>query len=182
MIETILEILKYTVPALIVLIATSLIVKRFLLTDIKKKQLLLQKDSQEITIRLRLQACERLVLFVERINPRQLVPRIYQSGMNVSDLQGALVFNIKAEFEHNLPQQIYVSKRTWDTVKGVKEQMIHMIGHLAQTLNPEAPAKELHVKMIDFLLSTDGQLPADMAIDIINDEARELLSFGGNQS
>lgn len=181
MLQTILEILKYTLPALIVLIATFLIVKRFLNTEVKKKQLMLLKDNQEITVRMRLQAYERLVLFIERIHFRQLVPRIYQSGMTVADLQQALVFHIKAEFEHNLSQQIYVTKGVWDMVRTVKEQSIHTVGTIAQQLPADAPAKELHVRIIDFILTTDGSMPSDMALNMINDEAKRVLSYGAQE-
>lgn len=181
MLQTVLEILKYTLPALIVLIATFLIVKRFLNTEVKKKQLMLLKDNQEITVRMRLQAYERLVLFIERTHPRQLVPRIYQSGMAVSDLQQALVFNIKAEFEHNLSQQIYVTKGVWDMVRTVKEQSIHMIGTIAQQLPADAPAKELHVRIIDFILTTEGNMAQDIALNMINDEAKRVLSYGAQE-
>lgn len=179
--QTILEILKYTIPAIIVLIATSLIVKRFLNTELKVKQLKMLTDNQEVTVRLRLQACERLVMFVERINPRQLVPRVYHPGMTVADLQAAIIYTVKAEFEHNLSQQIYVSKPVWDMVTGVKEQLIHMTGHIARQMEADAPGKELHNKMIEFLLSADGQLPMDIAANLINEEAKNVLTYGASQ-
>ena len=175
---TLLEILKYTIPALIVLISSYLIVQKFLVSQIKRKQLALLQDNQQITVRLRLQAYERLVLFIERINPRQLVPRIYMSGMSVADLQQALVFNIKAEFEHNLSQQIYVSSNVWNTVRGVMEQEINMIGTLAHQLKPDAPAKDLHMRIIDAILSEPGVMPTDVALQIINEEAKMVLSYG----
>jgi hypothetical protein len=175
---TALEILKYTIPALIVLISSYLIVKRFLVSEITRKQLTLFQDGQETTMRLRLQAYERLVLFIERIHPRQIIPRVYQSGMTVSDLQQTLVFNIKTEFEHNLSQQIYVSKQVWDTVKSVKEQEINMVNQIAKQLQPDAPAKELHQRIVDFVVTTET-LPTEMALEVINEEAKRMLSYNG---
>jgi hypothetical protein len=172
------EILKYIIPAIIVLICSYLIISKFLVTDLKQKQLKMLQSNQEVTVRLRLQALERLVLFIERIHPRQIVPRIYQSGMTVTDLQQALVFNIRAEFEHNLSQQIYVSKQVWDTVRGVKEQEINMISQIAQQLSPEAPAKELHMRIVDYLLTTEEAVPVEIALQMINDEAKRLLTYG----
>ena len=61
--------LKYTLPAIIVLIASYMIVNKFLVTQMQKKQLALIHDTQDVTIRLRLQAYERMVLFIERITP-----------------------------------------------------------------------------------------------------------------
>jgi hypothetical protein len=175
--NTLLEILKYTIPALIVLISSYLIVQKFLVSEIKRKQLSLFNETQEVTARLRLQAYERLIMFVERIHPRNIVPRTYQSGMTVADLQAALIFNIKTEFEHNMSQQIYVSKQVWDTVRGVKEQEMGMINQIASQLPADANAKELHMRIIDFMVTAEGSVPSEVAAQIINDEAKKLLSF-----
>jgi len=178
MIITLLEILKYTIPAVIVLITSYLIVQKFLVSELKRKQIALLQDSQDITIRLRLQAYERLAIFSERIHPRNLIPRVYQSGMTVADLQHVLLFNIRTEFEHNLSQQIYVSKQVWDTVRNVKEQEMNMVNQIAKQLDPEASAKELHSRIVDYVMSVPGDLPGDIALNIINEEARRLLSYG----
>src|ERR1019366_157382 len=115
-----------------------LIVKKFLVSQMQRKQVALFKDTQDITLRLRLQAYERLVMFVERISPRQLVTRVYDPSMTVRDLQIAMTMTIRTEFEHNLSQQIYVSHNVWETVKGVKEQEINMANQLSRALNPDA--------------------------------------------
>lgn len=173
-----LDIIKYTIPALIVLAASYMIVQKFLVAEMQRKQLAVFKDSQDITLRLRLQAYERLVLFLERIGPGQLIPRIYVPSMTVRDLQQAMIFNIRAEFEHNLAQQIYVSHNAWETVKNVKEQEINMVIQVAQTLNPEAPGKELHTRILDILLKTDQALPVNVALQIINEEVKIVMSHG----
>lgn len=174
----ILEILKYTIPAIIVLIASYLIVQKFLVSELKRKQLALLHESQDISTRLRLQAYERLVLYIERIHPRQLVPRVYEPSMNVAVLQQMLIMTIKSEFEHNLSQQIYVSKQVWDTVKGVMEQEMNMVNQIAAQLSPEAPAKELHVRIIDFVLTSQIAMPTEVALEIINNEAKHMLFYG----
>lgn len=173
-----LDILKYTIPAFIVLISTSLIVNKFLVSQTQRKQLSLFQDAQNITIGLRLQAYERLVLFIERISPRQLLPRIYDSSMTVMELRTAITFSILAEYEHNLSQQIYVSKEVWETVKNVKEQEISMANQVAGRLDPNAPAKELHKMIMDYVLQGDSQLPTDVALTIINDEVKKVMAYG----
>ena len=176
---TLLELLKYTVPAVVVLIACYIIVNKFLVSQMQRKQIALFKDTQEITLRLRLQAYERLVLFIERITPRQIIPRVYHPEMTVTDLQQAMVATINAEFEHNLAQQIYVSQNVWQTVKGVKEQELTMVNQLARTLPPDAPARELHARILDVLQKAEANdLPTDIALKIINDEATKVLSLG----
>jgi len=178
LIQTALEIVRYTIPALVVLASSYLIVRKFLVAQMQRKQLALFKDTQDITLRLRLHAYERLVLFIERISPRQLVARVYNPSMTVLDLQIAITMTIKTEFEHNLSQQIYVSKNVWDTVKNVKEQEINMANQLSKRLNPEAHAKELYARITELMLTTEEELPTDVALQIINEEVRRVLSFG----
>lgn len=178
MIETILEILKYTLPALIVLAASYLIVQKFLVSELRRKQIALLHETQNITIRMRLQAFERLTLLMERVHPRQMMPKVYNSAMTVSVLQQVLVSTIRTEYEHNLSQQVYVSREVWESVKTAIEQEIGMVHQIAQRLSPEAPAKELNHYISDYLVSLDDQVPSEIALRIIHDEARRVLSYG----
>lgn len=176
--QSLLEILKYTLPAVVVLLACSIIVRRFLLTELKLKQVEMLRANQDETVRLRLQAYQRLVMYVERVHPRQLVPRVYVQGMTVADLHAVLAFTIKSEFEHNLSQQIYVSRQVWDAVKNVKEQELNMINSINQQLDPNESGKELHKRVVDYVLSIEGELPIDIALQTINEEAKNVLSYG----
>ena len=181
-VATLLEILKYTLPAAVMLGITYLIVQKFLVTELQRKQIALLHESQNITIPLRLQAYERLALFAERIQTRQIMPRAYETGMTVGDLRQSLVLTINAEWEHNLTQQIYVSRQIWETVKHMKEQELALIHGLAQQLDASAPAKELQVRLADYLSDQEGDSPGAIALAIISEEAKRVLSFGASQS
>ena len=176
--EMTLDILKYTLPAIVVLIACTIIVRRFALSEVQRKQLELMRDTQDTTLRLRLQAYERMALFVERLDPRQLLTRVYQPGLSAMEFQQLLLITIRTEFEHNLAQQIYVSKDVWNSVRGIKEQQMNMIINMAQQMPPEAEAKDLHKKIVDYLLTVEGELPTEMALRVINEEAKVVLSYG----
>lgn len=178
MTETIFEILKYTVPAIIVLISSYLIVQKFLVSELRRKQIALLHETQNITIRMRLQAFERLTLLMERIHPRQMMPKVYNSAMTVSILQQALVTSIRTEYEHNLSQQVYVSREVWESVRVAIEQEIGMIHQIAQRLKPDAPAKELNHHISNYLVDLHDELPSDIALKIIHEEARRVLSYG----
>ena len=177
-VATLLEVLKYTLPALIVLIASYLIVKKFLVTELQRKQIALLRESQDVTQRMRLQAYERLILFTERIHPRNLPGRIYEKSMSAAEFAGAMQFTIRSEWEHNVSQQLYVSRQVWETLRGVKEQEIHMINQLASQLPEGASAADLHRRMVDAVLSESGELPAEVAQQIIHEEARKILTLG----
>lgn len=178
-VQTILEILKYTIPAIVVLIACALIVNKFLVNETQRKRLSIFKENMDTTLRLRLQAYERMALYMERIHPRILIPRLYETGMTVRELQAAIIVTVNTEFEHNLSQQIYVSPQVWKTVQGVKEQELAMVNQIAGQLNPEASAKELHQRMIDFILSNENNIPVEVALEVINNEAKLVLMQQG---
>ncbi len=175
---TLLEILKYTLPAIIVLVATTTIVNRFIIAENRRKQMAIFEGAQDVTLRLRLQAYERMAMFTERISARQLIPRIYDPSMTVRDLHLAMTLTIRNEFEHNLSQQIYVSKNVWETVKGVKEQELNMVNRISQSLDPEAHARELHARILDVVSKAEGELPTDVALQIINAEVKTVMQYG----
>ncbi len=63
----------------------------------------LEKDKK--LLGLRLQAYERAALFLERINPVNIIPRIIQPGQTVNMLETLLVNSIREKYEHNMTQQ-----------------------------------------------------------------------------
>ncbi len=176
--ETLLEIFKYTLPAAIVLGGTYMIIQKFLMAENQRKQMAIFQNAQDTTLRLRLQAYERMALFIERISPRQMIPRVYDPEMTVRDLQMAITLTIRTEFEHNLSQQIYVSTNVWETVKNVKEQELSMVNQVAQGLSADAPARELHMKILDIISKADDELPTAVALHVINAEVKSVMQYG----
>ena len=85
----------------------------------KKTNIMINEYS---TIQLRLQAYERLTLFVDRIALPNLISRVNEPGASVREMQVLLTQNTKQEFEHNITQQIYVSADAWTAVKNLKDQ------------------------------------------------------------
>lgn len=177
--DTFLEILKYTIPAIVILISNAIIVNKFLISTIKKKQIALFQQGMETTLPLKMQAYERLTVFLERIHPREIIPRVYYKGMTVKEMQIALVTSIKAEYEHNLSLQVYVSPEVWRTVQTVKEQELVMINSIAEQMNPDASANELHKRILEYLVSgtNDESTPREIALELINNEAKMVLSM-----
>ncbi len=123
---------------------------------------------------LQLQAYERLVLLIERINPQSLISRTYQPEFSVVDMQISMVQTIKAEFDHNISQQIYVSPTAWETVKTLKEQTITLINQIASQLPQDAPAKELNKQILEVYLQ-NAESPSEVAAQILNAEAKKIM-------
>ena len=76
---------------------------------------------------LKIQACERFLLFLERSQLPVLVKRIYALGMAKDVFHISLLQSIEEEFEHNLAQQLYVSNDAWTAVKNAKEELVNQI-------------------------------------------------------
>ncbi|MEJ6981939.1 hypothetical protein WG906_15835 [Pedobacter sp. P351] len=103
----------------------------------------LKKASLETTLPLRLQAYERLALFIERINPSNMLVRVHVAGTTVREIQQFLIAEIRTEHQHNITQQLYVSSQAWSVVNRIKEDTISLINNTAAGLSPEASSLEL---------------------------------------
>jgi len=143
----ILEILKYTLPSVIVFLTAYFILKQQIQKELLKEERDEAKARREKTnetlLPIKMQAYERLTLFMERIHPHQLILRNSKNGLNTIQFQSLLIKSIRDEFEHNLSQQLYVSEKAWLQVQNAKEQCIKQINFASSKLNSEASATEL---------------------------------------
>jgi hypothetical protein len=171
--NSILEILKYILPSIVVFLTAYYFLKQFLENEHKKRMLELkmksQSNNQGFITPIRLQAYERIVLFMERISPGSLILRVSEPNMNAIQMQTALIKDIRDEYEHNLSQQIYISQRSWELVKNAKDEMIQLISNAAVKVDKNANCTEL-AKEIFGLISNVEKLPVDFAIDYVKTE------------
>jgi hypothetical protein len=172
---TLLEILKYTIPAIVVLIAAYLIVNKFLTNDYQRKQLAIFQDNVKLTTPMRMQAYERLILFVERMNLQSLTTRFYVANASATELQIAMTDSIRTEWEYNLSQQLYVSNEVWQTINTAKEQEIGMINKIASALPSGALAKDLVQALTEYHIEETDETPLQIALMAINGEAKKVL-------
>jgi len=94
-----------------------------------------QKDNQQL-IALKMQAYERIILYIERIELEGLVMRAFLSEMTVQQLQAALLRTIREEYEHNTTQQLYVTEQTWECIKAARALVLAIIAHACKDLAP----------------------------------------------
>lgn len=169
-----LEILKYTLPAIIVSLCAVWLFKSYLKMELDKSQLEAKSKVSAKTIQVRLQAYERIVLFLERISPQHLVLRIDITGLDVARYQRMLLQTIREEFEHNLAQQIYISPKAWELVKSAKESVVKLINQSASDLPEDATALNLASKIVE-LNMLEGSNQLDDAIGFVKKEVREMF-------
>jgi len=147
--EPIWDLIKITIPAGIVLYAMFLTVKTMLQKQNEAKIIEIKAKNKEIVLPIRLQAYERMSLFLERISPDQIIKRVQKSDMNVAELQYLVLNEIREEFNHNLSQQVYMSDEAWKIIKNAKEELIMVVNQSAKDLDPEAKSIELVKKIYE---------------------------------
>lgn len=172
--ETFLELIKILIPAAAVFAATYFIVKTFLANDQKRRDYELRKSQMNITTPIRLQAYERIILFLERIEPNNLVLRINKAGMTVPMLHAELIKTVKTEYEHNISQQIYVSVNAWHLVKTSKEETIKLINISVTKVPENAKGQELS-QVILHIASSVEKTPTQIANEYIKNEVAKYF-------
>ncbi|HEY5371782.1 MAG TPA: hypothetical protein VIJ75_22595 [Hanamia sp.] len=140
-----------------------------------KKELEERKSNEPETLKLRLQAYERITLLTERISLQNLLSRINNSGLSCRQMQISLIDSIKQEYEYNMSQQIYVSPEVWRAVNNLKEQNIYVVNQLATTLPPHATAMDLNKHIIDYLINNPSGSLHNVVLEAINFEAKKLM-------
>lgn len=170
----ILEILKYVIPSLVVLFTAIYLIKMFLENDQKKRIFELKLSNHKIITPVRLQACERLIMLLERILPENLILRVNQAGMTAAELHGSLLKNIRDEFDHNLSQQLYISSLTWDLIRGAREEMVRIINTAFAQAGENADASIFAMQIFKIV----SELPANPVIraqKALKDEIKNYL-------
>lgn len=105
--------------------------------------------SLKLIVPLKIQAYERLLLYIERIQFPVLVKRIFNPVMSRNDFQFSLMQNVQDEFEHNLAQRLYVTEETWHLVDLAKEEVLQNINAVFND-NPDADVAMIAQKLASF--------------------------------
>ncbi len=168
------EILKYTLPALFVFLATYLVMSKM----VKSEQLRLKAENvlnnQKIITPIRLQAYERMVLLMERISPQSLIMRTQRQNITNQELQSALLKTIRSEFEHNMAHQLYISDKAWEMVRMAKEDCIKFINQTALQTKPDGNSLQLCKLILENTMDRELD-PTTKAIGYLKEEIRTLF-------
>lgn len=154
--------------------ALYFVMNRFLETEHRKQLMVLRKENNTVTTPLRLQAYERLVLFLERMAMDKLVLRISKPGMSANLLKAELLRTIQQEFDHNLTQQLYLSNSSWESVVLAKDESLKVVRIAASKVAPDANAIQLGQKIFEIMVTLEKS-PCQIAILILKKEIRQLF-------
>ncbi len=172
--EVVLDLVKILVPACIVLYAVYRLVASFIVKEIELKKLEVRGRSIETILPARLQAYERITLFLERISPQNLLIRLSDPAYSAREFQKLLLDEIRNEYNHNVSQQVYMSEQTWSLVKNAKEDLILLINDAAQQLNPDSKSIDLSRKIFEIALDKKVD-PLGHAISEVKKEIQQTF-------
>ncbi|MFM7177219.1 MAG: hypothetical protein ACKO0X_07340 [Bacteroidota bacterium] len=162
------------VPGLLVFLTAYFMIKRFIDNEQRMKFADIKASMKKDLLPLRLQAYERIVLFLERVSPNNLLNRVYETDMSVADFHRALLLTIRTEYEHNITQQVYMTNSVWNVVKNGRDELVKTINLAYGECNADAPGLELSKKIFEVMVRKN-EFPIQSALDQVKNEAHQLF-------
>ncbi len=172
--ENLYDILKISIPAILVIITAWLVIRSMIKNDQdRRKQELLLQNSKTI-IPIRLQAYERIILFLERVSMESLLVRVSSPDMSAVQLHSALLTTIRAEFEHNLSQQIYMTPQAWEVVRNARSNTIKLINTEMEKMPPNSTGMAFSKRLLEKVMEMDKE-PTRAAIEFVKAEIAKVM-------
>lgn len=172
--EIVTDILKITIPALLVMLTAWMVMRNMIKNDQeKRRQESILQNSRTVTP-IRLQAYERIVLFLERISLESLIVRVSNADMSAGQLHTAMLNAIRSEFEHNLSQQIYMSPQAWEVVRNARSNMIKIINSEVEKMPANSTGMALSKKLLERIMELEKE-PTRAAIDYLKGEIGRMI-------
>ncbi|MBB1151081.1 MULTISPECIES: hypothetical protein [unclassified Myroides] len=168
--------LQYIVPALVVAGLSYIFFQNIVERQSKRDYFIIKeltaKDTGIDSKALKLQACERLVLYAERSDLKKLILRVQPVSSDPQAYAHLLVQHLEQEFEYNVTQQLYVSEELWAIVVHTKNTLISTIQQTAKS--PEVTSALL---LQNLLLneSVNVQSKVDILVRAVREETKHNL-------
>jgi hypothetical protein len=172
--DALIEFGKILLPASVVLYAVYLTVRSFIAKEIELKRLEVRGRSIETILPVRLQAYERITLFLERISPQNLLIRLNSPGLSAHDFHRMLLDEIRNEYNHNVSQQVYMSEDTWNRVKNAKEDLIILINDASSQVPADASSIDFAKRIFEFALNKKVD-PIGHALTEVKKEIQQIF-------
>jgi hypothetical protein len=169
-----LDIVKFTMAGMGVVWIAFYMAKPYLERDDKIQLLEFRKSLNNQTMPLRLQAYERLVLFIERLNPSNSLIRLNATSYSAQELYALLLEDVRAEYQHNVTQQIYVSSRAWAVIKHIKDDTLGIVTKALKSLPENATGLDLSKTILGSLSQLEDN-PYDVGCAMMRKDLEELF-------
>lgn len=171
-IEQALSYVAYLLPAILVGVVAYYFFKGHTANEEGRRRYLIHQEARKNTVPLRLQAYERLTIFLERIDPNRLLTRVKPLNKDLDAYESLLIRNIEQEFDHNISQQIYVSQECWNLINAAKNATIHIIRQGVMHEKKGSPDNLRQYLLTSFM---EDVTPSQKALAYIRKEVSELF-------
>ncbi|AVR45790.1 hypothetical protein C7S20_11305 [Christiangramia fulva] len=168
----ILDFLYAILPALIIGAVAFFFFQSYFKNEEKRRHFQLLRENRKTALPIRLQAYERMALFLERIAPGKILFRVQPTSEEADAYSRLLIANIEQEFEHNIAQQVYITAECWDYIRTAKNATINMIRNAAGKENI-ANVDQMRELILTNLM--EKQSPTDAALAYIKKEVKNLI-------
>ena len=154
--------------ALVIAIPFLVFARQFVFKFIELKNKEIQILGLKSNSENKLQAYERMTLFLERLKPSNLVMK-FDRDLKPNEFIFLIEKNIREEFEYNASQQLYVRQSTWNNVVTSKNNIIQL---LHKTYEEVHNLKDLEDFKTVFLMKYVED--SDFISETINDMRRDI--------
>lgn len=141
------EVLKYIAPMLVLGGIFYFLIEKFFSEESERRRLELKLKDREMLTPQRLQAYERMSLFLERIRPTNLVRRIALPD-SADAYEFALINAVQEEFDHNLSQQLYIDPETWKVIFSAKNTTQSFVKQCREGLSNRDDAQAFQAEIV----------------------------------
>lgn len=167
-------VLAALVLGLIITLGFSIVITTVADKFLEKQRIDIRSKNVEITLPLRLQAYERMCLYLERITPNNLLLRLAPSATSALELQQIVLHEIREEYNHNVAQQLYISTQAWEQIVNAMNETVAVVNQAAAEVSAEAPASDLAKKIFSHVIEKEIQ-PSTHALKVLKEEIRNVF-------
>ena len=132
--------------AVAVIIALPFLVfaKQFVNSFIRLKKQEINFLATKTNSEIKLQALERMTLFLERLKPSNLVMK-FDKNLQPHEFVFLTEKNIIEEFEYNASQQLYISKSSWEDIITSKNNILQSLRKTYEDLNENSKLEDFDI-------------------------------------
>jgi len=134
-----------------------------------------KKEERAALLQLRLQAHERMIVFIDRLNPANLFLRLHQPGISARELQALILNEVRQEYQHNVSQQLYLSSANWIVLSKLKEDTLAMLNNAVAVLPAQASGVDLSKKVLEHVAAINEN-PYDLTIELLKQDIHQLFA------
>ena len=126
-----------------IVVFVTIVTLVFFFLNRSQRSVISNDNSSHNQIEIRLRAYERLILFLERMEPVSMINRLELHNQSIDFIISSLIKNIVVEYEYNMSQQIYVSDNLWKSVELIKNKIINNISNTSKLLSNDSSVDDL---------------------------------------